>query len=73
MKLRPEIFWHLRETGEPIQALTASIFQNHRGAWNATPLISDDGRILIKERPGFWSAKTALQRLATDLTLQALK
>ena len=70
-------------------------FQNYRG-WNGTPLISDDGLIVIEERPDFWSAhidghpvrtrratlhfeseleaaQTALHRLATDLTLQALK
>lgn len=31
-------------------------FQNYRAAWNRTPLISDDGRIEVEERPDFWSA-----------------
>ena len=71
-------------------------FQNYGGAWNGTPLISDDGRIVIEERPDFWTAhidghpvptrratlhfkseieaaRTALHRLATDLTLQDFK
>lgn len=31
-------------------------FQNYRASWNEIPLISDDGRIEIEQRPDFWSA-----------------
>jgi len=31
-------------------------FQYYRAAWNKEPLISDDGRIELEERPDFWTA-----------------
>lgn len=31
-------------------------FQNYRATRNRTPLISDDGRIEVEERPDFWTA-----------------
>ncbi|ADJ24788.1 hypothetical protein Hden_2993 [Hyphomicrobium denitrificans ATCC 51888] len=31
-------------------------FQYYRATWNRAPLISDDGRIELEERPDFWTA-----------------
>lgn len=50
-------------------------FQYYRAAWNRAPLISEDGRIELEERPGFWSASIdgcpvvtcgAMRRFATE-------
>lgn len=50
-------------------------FQYYRAAWNRAPLISEDGRIEIEERPDFWTASIdgcpvvtcgAMRRFATE-------